>query len=309
MTIDRWKITDREEWLERRKPHVTGSQVGAMFGCSPFLTPFALYAEKAGLVGLPDKDNSAMKRGRVFEPAVAQAIREDHPDWHVSPFGEYLCNSDWGLGCTPDFGVTIPSEESPGLIQAKTVAKPYFDEHWQDEPPLWIVLQTLQEMMLAEVEWGKIAALVMNTYDYELHLFDVARNGPAEDRIISTAAEFWADVRAGRPPSPQYALDGEIIKALYPDDNGETIDLSGDNRIKMLLDRREELSRQKNGADKDLKAITAEITEKMGNASFAIVPGWEKVSLKTQTRKGYVVSDTKFRVLRAKRAETERQAA
>ena len=51
MTIDRWKITNREEWLERRKPHVTGSQVGAMFGRSPFLTPFALYAEKAGLVG------------------------------------------------------------------------------------------------------------------------------------------------------------------------------------------------------------------------------------------------------------------
>ena len=307
--IERWTITNREEWLERRQTNVNGSEIGAVFSCSPFLTPFALYARKAGLVELSDKDNAAMKRGRVFEPAIMQAICEDHPDWAVSKCADYLWCSDWGLGCTPDFDVIHP-ERGPGIIQGKTVAKPYFEENWQDGPPQWIFLQCLQEMMLSNVSWGAVAALVMNPYDYELHIYDLARHDGAEQKLIEGAARFWADVRAGRDPEPNYALDGEIIKAMYPQDDGETIDLSRDNRIRELLDRHEKLSSSKNASDKQLKAVNAEIAEKMGAAAHAIVPGWDKVSLKTQTRKGYTVKDTTFRVLRTKRAKTEgRQAA
>lgn len=307
MQIERWTITDRAEWLARRKTNINGSEIGALFGCSPFLTPFALYAHKAGIVDLPDNDNAAMKRGRILEPAIAEALREERPDWTIRKCTDYFWSRECGLGCTPDFEVTCP-ERGEGTVQGKTVAKQYFEEHWQEGPPEWIILQTLQEMMFRQTRWGGVAALVLSNFDVDLKFYPFERYAPAEQRIIDAAGRFWTDVSVRREPPINYGLDGEIIKAMYPEDSGETIDLTGDNRMPELLDLRERLSKQKNGAEKDLKAVTAEIAAKMGDATFAIVPGWKKITFKKQTRKGYTVEDTSFRVLRATRAAPERDA-
>ncbi len=305
--IQRWKIIDREEWLARRRPNINGSEVAALFGLNPYMSPFALYAGKAGLADMAVPDSDVLRRGRILEPAVAAAVTEERPEWKIQKAAEYLWSPDWRLGCTPDFYIHCGARGT-GVLQAKTAAKPVFEEDWQDGPPQWIVLQTLQEMMLEDVAWGVIAALVMSSYTVELRLYEFERHAPAEKRIIAKAAAFWADVDAGRQPKIDYAEDGDVIKALFPRDDGTTLDLTGDNRMPALLEEFETFSAMGKHAEGKLKAVKAEIAAKLGDAATAMLPGWQ-VTNKTQERAGYEVKPTSFRVLRVKRTESRQEQA
>jgi len=305
--IERWTITDRDEWLFRRRANINGSEVAALFGCNPWMTNLALYADKAGLATLNAPDTDVLRRGRILEPAVAAGVLEERPDWKISKANEYVWSPEWRLGCTPDFHAHCP-KRGIGVIQTKTAAKPIFDQDWQDGPPQWIVLQTLQEMMLEDVTWGAIAVLVMNSYTLDIHIWEFERHALAEKRMIQKAAIFWGDVAAGRQPKFNFAEDGDVIKALFPRDNGTSIDLTGDNRLPGLLEEFEALSALGKDAEGKLKAIKAEIAAKIGDASVATLPGWE-ISHKTQRRAGFVVKDTEFRVLRVKRTAGKQEMA
>jgi len=307
--IERWEITDRDEWLFRRRANINGSEVAALFGINPYLTPFALYADKTRLADVSAPDNRLLTRGRILESAVPEALQILRPAWKVQKATDYLWSPDWRLGCTPDFYVHCP-ERGLGVLQAKTVAKPVFEEQWQDGPPQWIVLQTLQEQLLGEVTWGAIYPLVISTYDLEWeHLFEFERHAPAEKRMIAKAASFWADVEAGRQPRMDYDRDADVIKALFPRDNGAVIDLTGDNRLSFLLEERERLlSEIKTAApaEKDVEAINAEIRAKLGDAATAMLPGWQ-ITNRTQKRKA--TPETEFRVLRVKRTAGKQEMA
>src|SRR5215475_12203164 len=91
--IERRTITSRDEWLEWRKPFVTASQVGALFGAHPYLTALKLYCMKAGME-FPEKDNPAMRRGRLFEPAVALAVSEERPEWEIERANSFFGDLD-----------------------------------------------------------------------------------------------------------------------------------------------------------------------------------------------------------------------
>ena len=307
MPIERWTITDRDEWLTRRRPNINGSEIGALFGLSPFLTRYGLYADKAGLADTEGPDNDAMRRGRIMEPSVAAAVVEEHPDWRIQKATDYVWSPEWRLGCTPDF-IVHSKDRGVGVLQAKTVAKPVFDEDWQDGPPQWIVLQTLQEMLLEDVPWGVIAALVLTSFTVELKTWQFERHAAAEQRLVSEAAQFWGDLEAGLAPKPDYRVDGDIIKAIYRCDDGNTLDLSHDNRMPELLEKYQSLQAMGSHAEKELKAIKAEIAEKMGPAAVATLPGWQ-VTNKLQHRKETVQKAASFRVLRVKKLESQEKAA
>lgn len=307
MHVERWKITNREEWLGRRRANINGSEIGALFGCSPYLTPYALYADKAGLVDSSAPDNDVLRRGRILEPAIAAAVAEDRPDWKIQKSEDYLWSPEYRIGCTPDFDVHCP-QRGLGVMQGKTVAKPEYEEKWQDGPPQWIVLQTLQEMMLSGVRWGAIGVLITSTFSIDCEIFEFERHSGAEEKIRHAAAKFWADVEAGTPPKPDWGRDDMVIRGMFPRDNGATVDLTGDNRMPELLERLDALSAADKEAQKEIKAIKAEISAKIGEATTAVLPGWQ-VTFKTQLRKGYTVKDTEFRVLRTKRTDERKAAA
>jgi predicted phage-related endonuclease len=307
MLVERWTIKDRAEWLRRRKANINGSEIGALFAYSPYMTPYALWADKSGRAELSEPDNEVLRRGRILEPAVAAAVREERPDWALQKATDYVWSSQVRLGCTPDFIVHCP-QRGVGVLQAKTVAKPIFEEGWQAGPPQWIVLQALLEMMLENVSWGAIGVLVTGTYSIDCKVFEFTRHPAAEAKLIAAAQRFWEYVDAGRAPPPDYARDDDVIKALFPRDNGVMLDLTGDNRMPELLDRYETLKAMEGHAEKEMRAIKAEIAAKLGDAAGATLPGWE-ITNRTQTRKECVMKETTFRVLRVKRLSEERKAA
>jgi predicted phage-related endonuclease len=287
MTVERLTFKDRDEWLALRKTDVTASTVAALFGLHPYETALGLYAAKTG-VAMPDIDSKVLRRGRLLEGAVAEAVREERPNWSVTKANEYLRDPKIRLGATPDFYI-YDADNRRGVLQTKTVAPNAFRSSWTEEtPPTWIALQTATEMLLDDADFGVIAALVVDGWNFDLHIYDVPRNAGAEVRIRDAVAKFWDDVAAGVPPKTDHARDDRLLQIIYPRQvPGKEIDLRGDNHVLTLLDEREAAMEKIKTAEAIKTAAETELREKIGDAEIAIVRGW-RISLKEVVVKEHV---------------------
>lgn len=305
--MERWAIQSREEWLVKRRANVNASEVGALFGVHPYITMLELYCDKAGIAEREGPTDGVLYRGQIFEPAVAEAVAKARPLWKITKATDYIFDPDNRIGATPDYVVECP-ERGRGVLQTKTVgALPKQMHHWDVEdaddwaecatPPLWVQLQTLQEMRLDGVQWGAVGALLLDPNNPRIAIQTFERHADAETRILGGVQRFWASVQKGVMPAADYARDAHVIDALYPADDGSEIDLSSDNHLPALLARRKELVGLRGPIEKELDAINTQIAAKMGPATTARLNDW-KLTRKLQHRKPTPPSS--FRVLRVK---------
>lgn len=308
--IERHEITSREQWLALRRKDVTASSVGVLFGLHPYQTVAGLWAEKTG-TEMPRKDTADLRRGRLLEGAVAAAVKEARPGWAVVKANEYLRDPDARLGATPDFFLIDKARGAMdilGVMQAKTANQWEFERSWGQDPPIWIVLQCLVEMMLSGATWGFVACLVVDGGAFDLHMYEVVRHPGAEQRIRDAVADFWRNVEAGNEPIVDYERDGPLINWMHRNPRlGEVIDLRGDNELPELLDRHLSLKAYIAAATAELETVDNEIKHKLGDAEVALVPRGYKLSWKQQDQSGYTVAARKQRVLRISGQQTTRE--
>jgi putative phage-type endonuclease len=292
--IERIPIPDRSAWLALRRRDITASDIGALFGCHPYRSPLQVFADKVG-EGYDRGDNSAMRRGRILEPAVAAAVAEEKPDWKIEKVTEYLRDPDLRLGATPDW--FVHDKHGLGVLETKTAEPSVFDRDWKSGPPLAWTLQCLVQMMLTDASWGAVAVLVMSR-DFPVYIYDVPRHEGAEARITEKVRAFWAAIEAGQQPPADFTKDGQVIAAMFKREHeGSIVDLSGHNRMPEILDRRAELAGVLKDAEAEKDAIDAEIKAAIGLAETASVPGW-RITWRTQHRKEQILAARDIRVLR-----------
>jgi predicted phage-related endonuclease len=293
----------RPQWLDLRTKFITASDVPAVCGEGLFGSAAKVWAEKKGLLS-PQEMNDAMFRGIIGEPAVMRAIQWHFPDWEIRPTGVFLCDRETRLGATPDGAAVIPGRDGIGIIQCKTVSRPWYEQKWLDDDdkpvvPLAYELQTLTEAMLADAPWAMIAVLIVDTFKWELKVFPVERNPGAEAKIRQCVAEFCRDyLDANVQPPIDPVRDEELVKRLFPRDNGAEIDLSGDNSLPGIVADFEAAKAIKKRAETEEKIAATAIKAKLGEHSTARLADGRRISHRLQQRAGYVVADTEFRVLR-----------
>ena len=294
-------VTDREEWLARRRLDVTASDVGAVFGLHPYKTPLQLWADKTG-VGLDVAENAAMRRGRWLEDAVIAACRDHHPDWDIQKPGIYVRAPSYRLGCTPD---AIANGKI--VIQCKTVAASTFSK-W-DGAPTHYQLQALTEAMLMNADRAVLAVLVTSSYGADYHEYDIARHEAAEAKILAAVPDFWRKIEAGEQPKAEYGADTDLLAKLHsPNEALPALDLSNDNYTGFLLEERDRLSKERGNIEKRLEEIKGELIEKLSGHTLATLPGW-KITNRVQHRKEMLVKATSFPVLRITRLNEKEQSA
>lgn len=315
--VERIAIKSRADWLSLRHRDVTASEIGGLFGCHPYRSALQIFAEKTGN-GMDRGDNSAMRRGRILESAVAAAVAEERPEWEIAKAAEYLRDPVTRIGATPDWYVT-DAKRGRGILETKTAEPSVFERDWRDGVPLAWTLQCLTQMMLAGAAWGTVAVLVTSR-DYPVFIYDVPRHPGAEAKIIAKVKAFWASVEDGAAPAADFTKDGPAIAAMFPRETLATVDLSGDNRAPELLERRAQLGEVIKTAEAEKDAIDAEIKQKIGEAQGATLPGW-KLSWKSQSRvdtaaiteawnaEGRVLPKKDHRVLRVTELKTQGVAA
>lgn len=300
MNIERRPIVDRAEWLSWRKSDLTASSVPALLGIHPYTTAYGLWLSKTGKVD-DGVMSSAMRRGLILEDPVLAMLREERPEWRIEKAAEYYRDPSIRLGATPDAYVD-DGERGPGLVQVKTAESSVFRKHWIDPetrevtPPLWIAVQATVEAHLTGRSWAVVAVLAVG-FGVELHVVDIPLIPPVIERIRNEVVSFWRMVEEGRAPDPDYARDGKLIADLYREDNGQELDLSGDNRMPVILSERAELKARVSTDVRRIEELDAEIIGKLGSHERAYVPGW-RIRRSTVSRAGYAVAPSTYRQLR-----------
>jgi predicted phage-related endonuclease len=297
--IERHEIISREQWLALRRPDVTASVVGALFGAHPYVSALKLYLMHSG-IEFDAPDSRVQRRGRLMEPAVALAVADERPEWRIEKCNHYYRDPELRLGATPDFFI-LGDPRGLGILQVKTAAPHVFDRDWQegDEAPFWIQLQALTEAMLTEAAFAVIAVLKIHAFDLACSVIEVARHPGDERRITDAVAQFWLDVEQGDEPDPDYGKDAELLKAIAPREvRGKSVDLSGSNELPALLEQREEICASIKAYEARKDEIETQLKFAMRDAELVTgLPDWS-ISWKSSHRKEFVVPAKDIRTLR-----------
>ena len=300
--VERFPVIDRTSWLRMRGRDVTASVAGALLGVHEFVTPYQLYALKAGLVAEDPEETPPMRRGRLLEPIALQVLREDNPTWRVEKGAEYYRHADARIGATPDALAIDPERPGVGVIQVKSVEPSAFRTKWQREDgtvesPLWIACQAIAEATLTGASWAIVAALVVG-HGVEVHPVEVPIHAGIMERLRAEVALFWQRVERNDPPDPDFGRDGATIAALYPTDNGREIDLTADNRLPEIAAERDRLKSEIKTATKRVYVIDAEIKHRLGPYEAALVAGGRRITWRTEARRQRFFPPSESRVLR-----------
>ncbi len=289
VTVEILRPQSREEWLVDRKTTIGASEVAAVLGVHPYITPFQLWARKSG-IDSDGQDNKYMRRGRILEPVVIDLLREERPEWLIAPNsipgGKFYRDLEAGISCTPDAFI---DEVAFGNCQIKTVDAHIFRNEWMIDGdvclPPYVAIQAMQEAHLTGASWCCVAALV--GFDLDLHIIDVPIHAGVIARIKRAAPDFLRRIRENDPPPPDYGRDGETINALYNEDDDSTIDLSGNDRVLTLVARRQamkEIMGAATEAEKEREIIDAELRMMLGNATRATLTDGRILEAKTVWR-------------------------
>src|SRR5262245_8272259 len=272
---------EREQWLAWRRPNLNMSEIPAVLGRHPHKSRLELWAAKRG-VELPQADNSALRRGRWFEPAVAEAVAELRPQWELERGNTYFLDAERRLGATPDYFIRDATRPlgSIGILQCKTANREAWDKYWAggEECSDYALLQNFGEISIADLKFGAVAVLLIDSYACECRIFDIEPYPPTWDWMLASAAEFHSEVDEGRQPPADYEADREVIRALRSaslSTPGKSIDFSGNADVVAALDRRGQLKDAVKQAEAECESIDDKLVGLLGDAEKATgVNGW-----------------------------------
>ncbi len=305
-----WKVealdvdphTDRAAWLALRRADVTASDAGALFGVHKYMTPRKLQFEKA--YGENRPQNSSMRRGKIMEPAVAEAVYLDM-GWRMRKSETYLraraADPFVRLGATRDYHLHLTREDllrSPLREQVlalgwdrfeymdlacecKSVDPHVFEAEWGEHVPKYHIVQAAQQALLGDAD-GAIVACLMENRSKDLILYAVPRKPEFEAELIERVREFWRRSEAGLeyPPTPE---DNAEMAMFFPEaDTAQVVDLSDDPIWIERAKERQRLKGEIKKLDARIDAIEVMFKDMMRGASRAILPGWS-ISWRTNT--------------------------
>jgi len=305
--IKKLQFSNEREWLAARQSDVTASVAGALFGLHQFTTPYALWADKAGK--LPPEDaagNEAILRGKLLEPVAVALMRRTCPAWEIIHNTDdetvYYRDEVNRIGATPDTLIICP-ERGPGTVQIKSVESSIFRKKWcaegEPEPPLWIAIQAIIEAYMTGSEWAAVAPLVVG-HGLEMPIIEIPLADNIMPAVIRKAAEFWALVKSGDEPEPDFSKDQGIIDRLAGAD-GDEVDLVSNRRAYQLVEDRARARDAYVSAEQQIAEIDAELKHLMRGASLAYLPAGLRMTWRESRRVAPDGRVTRYRVLRVPR--------
>jgi predicted phage-related endonuclease len=259
-----------------RAKHVGASEVPALFDCSPYLTRFELFHRKKGNVDTPAfnalSDDGTPENERIYwgvklEAAILEAAKERY-GYADREQREALSNGK-GLGGHPDRRVVCP-DRGPGILEIKT-ADWLVRKGWGDEPPAHYLIQSQAYQGLDGVTWGDVLVLVGGNR-LERFCYDFRPKIYAE--IERRVEAFWQSIEANDPPPPDYTRDLDTITDLYREGGDKVVDLTGDNLAAIAAAELLRAAEERKAAQKREDAAKAELLDKLGTASTAMLKGF-----------------------------------
>lgn len=147
---------DSQEWHDARRG-ITGTDIGAILGVSPFKSTYTLWAEKRGLITDRIEPSIPMRMGTLFEPAIRQLFREQHPSFEVMETGTWQCDSQPTFKANPD-GLIRYMDGDLGILEIK-----HTSQYWSELPRTYYE-QVHWYLSILELPFAIVAAVTGGRY-------------------------------------------------------------------------------------------------------------------------------------------------
>ena len=230
------KYSTHEEWLDIRSKYIGGSDAGAVVGMNPYKSRYTLWAEKTKKV--PSfEGNTTTRVGAYLEQLVAEMFEEETGK-KVRKKNSTMVNDLYPFACA-NVDRMIVGEKA--FLEIKTTNSfPIMKSlRNSEEFPEAYDCQVVHYLAVTGLEKAYLAVLINCR---ELKIYEMERDQAEIDALMGAEEAFWKLVETNTPP----AVDGdesttETLKTLYPNANGETVDLFAYNS---LLDQYIDLTSQ-----------------------------------------------------------------
>lgn len=270
------KGMSNEDWLKLRKGYLNISEVSAALNLNPYKTALNLWASKTGIYEEPYQSNRYCEWGRIMEPVLLDYYQKQY-ECKVQTVPYILQSTQYNFICGNIDGVAIFPDGSKKIIEVKTTSS-INESEWKDGGcPIYYYTQIILYEWLTGVHAGQLIVLIGGN---DFRVVDIPYNQDVVDAILVQCVNFWNHV-ATRQPLPPVAKDSSFLGKLYPQSNGNVVQLEGSFAEKLA--QLEALKQKENEIKAAKDTIEAEIKQAMQENELAIVGNW-KVTWKSSSR-------------------------
>lgn len=218
---------DDARWLECRMhgpkgdiPYtVGGSDVAAIFGVSPWVTPLELWMIKKGRMKPAPKSNTGqLEMGHLLEPIAAHfyaqktgnIVSDDTNLYQHADFPYALANLDRRF--------TRVRDSAPGVLECKSCTYHKAGDWANDAIPLYYEMQLRFYLAVADVNIGAFSCVWGNNPDNDMAMPELERDKSKEDMIFERLDEWIWSLEHDKPPTmsgvaPKLAM--ESLARIY----------------------------------------------------------------------------------------------
>src|SRR5450830_834135 len=218
----------REDWLTVRKQGIGSSDAAAAVGLNPYQSQLELWMVKTGrdanLPKIDPKDQSSpMYWGTLLESIVAAhyTMRSGHKVRRINAVLQHP-NEPWMLA---NLDREVIGAADVQILECKTAGM-NGARLWKEGVPEYVQLQVMHQLAVTGKQAADVAVLICGQ---ELQIHRIERDEGMIAKLVELEHAFKRLVDTDTAP----AADGsessnEALRALYPRDAGQTLDLRGD---------------------------------------------------------------------------------
>lgn len=214
-----------QQWLERRKHGIGGSEAAAILGLNKYATPYTVWLEKTNRAEPDDlSDNQKVYWGTVLEPVVADEFARRHPEFKVHAPGAMYQSVEYPWMLASVDRVIYEEDElarskhgkvyvPKGILEIKTCGE-RAKVDWEDGVPDYYLAQVNHYLSVTGYEYAYVAVLIAGQ---EYREYKVERDREDIQWLNCKEMEFWFEyVEADKvPPLRGNRADSEALLGQY----------------------------------------------------------------------------------------------
>lgn len=266
-----------------RTKSLGGSDIAAIFGVSPWVTPYQLYLSKTNPIYQEQETNLAMEIGSELEKFILEKAKKELGYLTLNTNKDQLFKKhpkyDFLTG-----NIDAITLDSKTIIEAKTAAS---NKDWQDGIPEYYKLQIAHYANIWDVDTVIVALLTLGR-GKEIKYFTYRRDLEYEKKIEEKAVKWWQDcILGGNLPdctpndTSTYSIDNIDI------DSELVLSRTDEVTIKAMIKQNQEAKQKIEELENTIKKNNAYVANLMKEKEILLDNSGNKLATyKVITRKG-----------------------